>query len=252
MGVKFGLPISLIAHLGFAFGGLLIWSNNVTEFTELRIIPLELVTVAEFTNIKPTIKKPVEIEPIEEAEPEIPPEIQENAPTESEDGELLADTPPEEAPNVEPETPAFNLDDFSKMVDQARQENPDSNTQTVLKSEIAERTIVGAGDQDGMTLNPTEYIQSKMAGCYKIDTGAKDYKKLRIEVRVHLNIDGEVQDIDILNNMQIIASPNNSWRAARDNVVFALNQCAPYDKLPRTQFSNWKTTKMNFQPADEG
>ena len=251
-------------HLAFAFGGLLVCNSKVTQFTEVRIIPLELVTVAEVTNIKTAVKKPLPEEPedpeIPKEDPveepteiaEIPPEIPKDIPTETEDGELLADTPPEEEPNVEPEAPVFDLGAMSRMVDQARQENPNANTQVALGSEIAERNIVGAGQQDGMTLNPTEYIQTKMAGCYKIDTGAKDYRKLRVEVRVHLSIDGEVQDIDILNNMQIIASPNNSWRAARDNVVFALNQCAPYDKLPQTQFSTWKTTKMNFQPADEG
>jgi hypothetical protein len=240
-------------HTVFAFGGLLVWNSQVTEFSELRIIPLELITVSEITNIKPVRKKPEEDIPPEVTEPaeDVPPEL----PTESEDGELLADTPPEETPNVEPEAEqqaAFNLDDFSKMVDQARKDNPNANTQTVLKSEIGDREIIGAGQEDGMTLNYQEYIQTKMAGCWKIDSGAKDYRNLRVEVRVMLNKDGAVQDIAVLNNMRIIASPNDSWRAARDNVIFAINQCAPYDKLPNSDYSTWKTTKMTFQPPQEG
>jgi len=72
---------------------------------------------------------------------------------------------------------------------------------------------------------------------------------LRVEVQVHLGINGGIEGIDVLNNSQILASPNNSWRAARDNVISALNQCAPYDKLPKSDYDNWKKPKLNFQPS---
>jgi len=153
---------------------------------------------------------------------------------------------------VEPEpAPAFDLDAFSSMVDRARDENPDVNRQAVLGSEIADRNVQGVGDETANTVNSTEYIQSKMLNCYKIDTGAQDYRNLRVEVRINLSPEGEINNIKVLNEMQIIASPNNSWRAARDNVVFALNECAPYDKLPKDDYNTWKTTKLNFQPSDE-
>lgn len=270
IGVKFGFPISLIMHLGFVFGGVLIWNSSTSPLQDVRIIPLELVTVSDITNIKPTQKKPDPVEP-EELEPEsedpteevvpeeaelVPEEaepVAEDVPTESPDGELLADETPDEVPNVEPEPQSMDdfLNSFSQSVDQARKDNPDANRQAVLGSEIADRTVQGVGDQSGYTVNPTEYIQSKMLNCYKVDTGAQDYRNLRVEVRVNLSREGDIKDIKVLNEMQILASPNNSWRAARDNVVFALNECAPYDKLPKADYNNWKTTKLNFQPTDE-
>jgi len=233
------------------------WNSKTTALADVRIIPLELVTVSDITSIKPTRKEPepivTEPEPEEpEALPEPPEEIPEEVPTESPDGELLADETPDEVPNVEPEpAPAFDLDAFSSMVDRARDENPDVNRQAVLGSEIADRNVQGVGDETANTVNSTEYIQSKMLNCYKIDTGAQDYRNLRVEVRINLSPEGEINNIKVLNEMQIIASPNNSWRAARDNVVFALNECAPYDKLPKDDYNTWKTTKLNFQPSDE-
>jgi outer membrane biosynthesis protein TonB len=242
-------------HLSFLFGGLLIWNNNVSEFAEVRIIPLELVTVSDITNIKATRKLP---EPEPEPEPEIEPEPsldEPEIPEPEQETEAIPDDPLVEQPAVEPEAEqqaSFDLDAFSAMVDQARKEKPDANTQTVFKSEVGAQNIEGAGEGTGSSLHYNEYIQTKMRNCYKIDTGAKDYQKLRVEVLVHLSQQGEVQNIDILNNMQIIASPNKSWRAARDNVIFALNDCAPYDKLPKADYENWKRYKFNFQPAIEG
>ena len=267
--MKFGLPISLIMHLSFAFGGLLIWNNRTNQFADVRIIPLELVTVSDITNIKPMRKKPVEPEPVDEeipiaepdpeADPEVPaePELIEEVvetPTESPDGELLADETPEDVPNVEPKPPTLEelLNSASASVDQARKDNPNANSQQTLQSEVADRYIPGVGEETGNSVNATEYIQSKMLQCYKVDTGAKDYRNLRVEVRISLSRDGNINDIKVLNQMQIIASPNDSWRAARDNVIFALNDCAPYDKLPKDDYNYWKTTKLNFQPTDEG
>lgn len=255
--MRFGLPISLFMHGTFLFGGLLMWNNNATEFTELRIIPLDLVTVSDVTNIKTTRKKSLPdpiAEPEVESVPEIPEEIEvepepELIPQDDADAEPVPETKPkDEKPKQQA---SFDLDAFASMVDQARKENPNANNQTVLQSEIGERDVNGVGQGTGMTVDKVEYIRAKMRNCYKIDTGAKDYRDLRVEVRLHLNVDGKVEDIDILNNTQIIASPNNAWRAARDNVVFALNDCAPYDKLPKAEFGEWKSTRLNFQPAKE-
>ena len=193
--MKFGLPISLFMHLSFVFGGLLMWNNNVAELADVRIIPLDLVTVSEITNIKPVRKKvEPEAEPedqVTEPEPEPEPEILEpEQPTQDIEDEVSIIEQPEEPENVEPEKQAsFNLDDFAAVVDQARQENPDANTQTIFKSDVGERAIAGAGQEDGMTVSEQEYIRAKMRNCYKIDTGAKDYRSFRVEIRLHLNID---------------------------------------------------------------
>lgn len=242
-------------HITFVFGGLLIWNSKPAPLADVRIIALELVTVSEITNIKATRKlpDPVEPDPVEPEVPIKPPEIVPETLTESPDGKLLADETPPDVPTVAPEpVPSFDLEAFSSMVDKAREQNPNANTQQQLGIEIADRTVQGAGEGNGNTVDPITYIQSKMLNCYKIDTGAEDYRNLRVEVRVNLSPDGEIDNIKVLNEMQILASSNNSWRAARDNVIFALNECAPYDKLPKANYNDWKTAKLIFQPNDEG
>lgn len=246
--MKFGLPISLIAHFSLAFGGLVLWGGAAREFTDVRILPLKLVTVDDISNIKPVVKEPVEdpnpIEVFSEPEPEIP--------TESPDRELPVAPPGEPSKPMQKST--FNLDDFEALVKQLREENPGVKRQEILQSgtgtpEPGEYTITGIGPSTGLTIRAEEYIQAKMLACYKIDRGAEDYLNLRVEVQVHLGINGGIEGIDVLNNSQILASPNNSWRAARDNVISALNQCAPYDKLPKSDYDNWKKPKLNFQPS---
>jgi len=79
---------------------------------ETRIIPIELVSVAEVTNIRAAVKaetsEPAEV--VKEAELKI---LDETAPPVP-DEEIEDILPPE---NQEPEEPAFNLDKLASMID---------------------------------------------------------------------------------------------------------------------------------------
>ena len=241
--MKFGLPISVMLHVSAVFGGVIFWSGTVSSPDQALIIPLELVTVAKTTNIKPTIKKTPEIEP----EPETPPAQPQEEEAAAEDIPVL--------PHQEPEEPVFDLDALSAMVDTARQQDPDANTQHTISSETqipveGEHNVTGTGEQNAYTVNAQDYIKIKMKPCWPVDTGAKDYKKLRVEVRMRLDEYGEITQLSVLNSAQIIASSNNAWRAARDKVLAALRSCAPYDGLLTLDYDEWKNMKLNFQPGD--
>lgn len=272
--MKFGLPISFTLHALCVSGGLMLWQSKAKFVETAKIIPLEIVTVSDRTNIKPTRKEIVEkIEPekieVQKPEPEPPkPEIQK--PEVTKPIEVIPEQPvepvpektasalkPEEKTTAEPveetpKPPTFNLDAFSDMVNQSRTDNPDANRQIVLtgEAEQAKQTQSGVGAGDEMTASPTDYIRSRMEPCWHIDKGAEGYQSLRVEVTLDLSDKGEIVSLNIRNSARIIASGSSAWRAARENVVAALNECAPYEGLRSQKYETWKSMKLNFQPGD--
>ena len=262
--MKFGLPISFMLHGMAVFGGMFLWSGAAKELTQVNIIPLEIVTVSDVSNVKAARKKPPKELPKEPPKEDVaPPLVNPPKPIEtSPDGLLPADdTPPPEEPAERPKDelkdkpPAFNLDAFSDMVDEARTQSPDTSTQTVLGNEAAniemsDKNIEGVGAGTGATISVNDYIQSKMKPCWSVDKGAVDYQNLRVVVRLGLDNKGEITELKVINAAQIIASSNNSWRAARDRVITGLRECAPYDGLQMRNFEEWKTMKLNFQPGE--
>ncbi len=237
--MKFGLPISFALHGLVLFGGLLVLGKGVSNLQSEEVIPLKIVTVSEQTNIKPSQKEipikelPQDVPQVSVAKQELLPKAPKKIPTE--------------------QTKGFNLDDFSKMVEDARDKDPEASVQKVLvgEAQAAKVTQNGVGDKTDLTISPGDYIRAKMEPCWLIDKGAKDFQNLRIEVKLELNEKGEIQVLNITNSAQIIASPNNGWRAARENVVSALHECAPYDGLSALNYDEWKIMKLNFQPGDE-
>jgi len=56
--MKLGLPISFVLHGAAIFGGMFVYNGGIKPMPETRIIPIELVSVAEVTNIRAAVKAP--------------------------------------------------------------------------------------------------------------------------------------------------------------------------------------------------
>lgn len=280
--MKFGLPISFVLHGAAIFGGLFVYKGGVTPLPETRIIPIELVTVDETTNIRAAVKapKPEKVSP-PEAEPmtlETPMEnaLEEaaeakEAPKETaeaveivKEAELkvpdetelpVPDKEIEETKPVEPEPPAFDLDKLASMIDRSRETAPEKNQQKVLQSEtsnyvFAENSRAGSGEGTAMTVNEMDALQSAMYKCWRMPADAKNPEKLVVRLSVKILPDGYVQDVKVIDRArQRRNDPGNPfWDVAEQRAVRAVSQCGPYDFLPAEKYSQWKDMTLNFRP----
>lgn len=280
--MKLGLPISFVLHGAAIFGGMFVYSGAVKPLPETRIIPIELVSVTDTTNIRAAVKapKPEKITP-PEAEPMTLETPMENAPEEAEAKEAPKEVePPAEivkeaevkildedaipVPEVEievevtpqePEPPTFDLDKLSSMIDRSRETAPEKNQQRVLQSEtnnyvFAENSRAGSGAGTEMTVNEIDALQSAMYKCWRMPADAKNPEKLIVRLSVKILPDGFVQDVKIIDSArQRRADPGNPfWDVAEQRAVRAVSQCGPYDFLPAEKYSQWKDMTLNFRP----
>ena len=279
--MKLGLPISFVLHGAAIFGGLFVYKGNMKPLPETRIIPIELVTVTETTNIRAAVKvpKPEKITP-PEAEPMTLETPMENAPEEAEAKEApkevaepvevvkeaevkipdetalpIPDKVIEEVPPAEPEPPAFDLDKLASMIDRSRETAPEKNQQRVLQSEtnnyvFADNSRAGSGEGTAMTVNEMDALQSAMYKCWRMPADAKNPEKLVVRLSVKILPDGYVQDVKIIDKArQRRNDPGNPfWDVAEQRAVRAVSQCGPYDFLPAEKYSQWKDMTLNFRP----
>ena len=281
--MKLGLPISFVLHGAAIFGGLFVYKGGIKPLPETRIIPVELVTVTDMTNIRASIRtpKPEKITP-PEAEPMTLETPMENAPEAADANDApkptekpvevvkeaevkildekaipvpekeIEDLPPKPE---EPEEPAFDLDKLSSMIDLSRETAPEKNQQRVLQSEtnnyvFAENSRAGSGAGTEMTVNEMDALQSAIYKCWRMPADAKNPEKLIVRLSVKILPDGFVQDVKIIDSArQRRADPGNPfWDVAEQRAVRAVSQCGPYDFLPAEKYSQWKDMTLNFRP----
>lgn len=262
--MKFGWPISIIFHALFVAGGVLAFSKHIDTNDESRIIPVEMLSVSEFDNIRAAAKSnepeeppdtPMQLEtPMENApdvgtpdvatsEPETPTPA--NPPTDTEASDALK---PEE-----PTPPAFDLDSMSALIDKTRTTQPDANQQQTLQSEenfyaYAENARRGVGEGTDLSISEITALKSAMYRCWRIPLDAKNPEELIVSVRVRLRGNGTVQSADLVDPGAIRRSPNPYMTIAAQRAVNAVSKCAPYDFLPSNKYDTWKDMVLRFKP----
>lgn len=273
-----GLVLSLLVHAGILAAGLVYLPRAARVFEDTPIVPVDLVTVAETTNVRAAAPEP-EPEPEEAREetveeeidepapaPEPEPEPEETAPElidiepepvvdEPEpEAEPVEDEPePEPEPQPEPQRPEPRrterpaepsledmLGNLERQVDRARAE-------TGTPDQGERRRSAGEGRE--MTATLQDMIQSHLARCWRNSLDAPDPDELAVQVELSLTRDGELASPPrLVDQARVLNSPNPYLRIAGERALRAANQCAPYP-LPSEYYSQWRQITVNFAPS---
>ena len=273
--MKLGLPISLALHIG-VFGGFTFFAAEAKPLAEAKIIPVEILTVAPETNVSAAIKPPKPVLPEEQPEIMTSPTPMENAeevapevnitpkeqpvekqaeviPEISEEADPIAEPEPE--PDPEPETPVFDLDALSGLIDKTRETAPEANQQVALESEIAQtryediaRRAEGAGS--GQAATEADLVANAMYKCWRMPAAAKDAENLQVRLNVKLVIGGFVESVNLIDQAasRRLSPGNEYWDIAERSAIAAVNKCAPYNFLPEARYGIWRELILNLRP----
>lgn len=271
------MPISLLLHAAL-FSGVTLFAADAAPFSEAKIIPVEILTIDEATNVSAAVRAP---EPKPEPVVEIPeimttPTPMENAPEAADvvsiapsapPVEQVAEIPPEPEitdsivpqpeplPEPEPEEPSFDLDALSGLIDKTRETAPEVNQQVALESETAitryedaARRAVGEGS--GMSATETDQLLSAMRKCWRMPAAATDAQNLRVRLRVNLVPGGQVANVTLIDRAasRRLSPGNPFWEQAEREAIAAVHKCAPYDFLPEARYAVWRELVLNLRP----
>lgn len=276
--MRAGVPLSLVLHGALIAGGMIYLPQAARQFSAGVIVPVDLVTLADTTNVRAAAPDPV----IEEAPPEpetaveedseavvetpaaTPPPVEEERPVEVIDDGAPDETTPEPEPAVE-ETPApptprerpeqprqqppvreqqqasMDLDYLSGLVDQARESQPrrPGNAETGERRE-------GAGAGTAMTATLADLVISQAQPCFRSSIDAPNPERLNVTVRVRLNRDGSLAEPPVSTNSgRIRASGDPFWLVAEERALAAIIDCSPF-RLPADQYSQWRLIDVTF------
>ncbi len=272
-----GLVVSLVVHAGFIAAGVIYLPRAAQLLETTPYVPIELVSLAETTNVtaaapepepepeEEIIEEPVEEEPTlddaiadpapapeqaPEPEPEpaviTPDPVEDEAEREPEpepEPEPVREEPrrPDPAPEPEPAEPSFfdSLDDLAATVDEAREDRATDSGER--------RRSVGNGEANTATLQVI--LQNHLARCWRNSLDAPHPDELAVEVELSLNRNGELMGPPrLIDQGRILSSPNPYLRVAGERALRAASLCAPYP-LPPEQYSEWRQITANFAPS---
>ena len=230
------------------------------------IIPVELMQVAEETNVAPTVIEPppeppsevlptpapppppppppeeVEVAPEPDQKPEPPPE----PPKVAEAAKPPPKPPvPRQRPKPEPPQPQFSVDSVLALLDSRTPKPP-----VPPQAQVAETVTKGLGAQTASTLDLRDALLSQIRECWNVPVGAPTPEKLIVQVRVFLARDGSLAQPPLLEPQTRAAAASNPYmRTAAEAALRAVNVCEPYKLLPVDRYDSWREIVMTFDPS---
>lgn len=253
-----GVIGSTTLHVAVIGATLIVWPRSLDLPSETPpVVPVELVTIADQTNIAPTVKEP---EPAPEPEEQQQPQ-QEEAKAETPPPEEQAEPAPDESESVEPEpqkpapTPMprmkpqpdkskFDVDSILAMLDKRT-----SKSAPPANAKVAERTMRGIGELNAMTMDLEDALRNQIAPCWSPPLGAPSGSEVVVDFDLILNPDGSVARPPQLDANSAAAAASSPYtRAAAEAARRAIYKCAPY-KLPADRYDQWREINpFHFDP----
>jgi outer membrane biosynthesis protein TonB len=241
---------AVVLHLAIVFAALFTWTHRLDIVEESPpVVPVDLVTIAQKTNIAPTVRiEHKTMEPVPIQAPTTPPDLSTQTPplpqmTEPAPSPTVKPTPPVTVPKTKPQ-PAEKDDSLEKLLHSV------TATPQPTKGKAAPKTQKGFGAQTAMTMDLRDALKNAIEQCWNPPAGAPHPEQLIVSFHLTLNPDGSVVGTPQLTAESNAAAAGNPFmRAAADAARRAIFVCAPY-KLPPDRFADWRESTINFDPRD--
>ena len=259
-----GFLASLLLHVCIFAGALVTLQHAKLDIIDQSppMVPVDLVTIGEKTNIAPTVQEQPKLTQ-EQIQPEkqdiLPPALptfQEAEPAPSEQTTpKLALAKPERLP-----APRSKPKDVEKKSKKSVDEDVNALLNNILSSKpaaprnarVASRAQRGFGDQNQMTMDLRDSLRNQIEQCMNWGTvaGAPNAQNIIVVIDLTLNPDGSVAQRPQLESESASEEARDPYvRAAADAALRAIHVCAPY-KLPPDRYADWRDSQVRFSPRD--
>jgi hypothetical protein len=233
-GSPYGASASLLLH-GLAVAALLFSFRGFVPPAESNMVPVDLVTIAEETNVaaaappepqQETFERP----PLEPLAPPPEPEMIEPAPVEPRMPQFKI---------AEPEKPRPERNDINALLNQLTRPEP-----APRQARQATRAVTAVGPGNAATASLADALRNAIRGCWHVIPGAPNPAEQIVSFELRLNRDGTIAGWMPLDP----PSSNSYTRSAAEAARRAAYECQPYNMLPADRYSEWREFRLRFDP----
>ena len=248
------------------------------------IVSVELIQIAEKTNIPFAPKAKKIIEKVKEEEKKLvskqaPPKKIKKTKTKTvvsldQNNEKIDNKTPEAIPLPKKtvkkiETKKENKQNPEKVVNEVKQVSefekkdlfdPSNIAALIDKSKIDSADVLKKNnditqDQEmnvettGLTLSEEDALKAQIFGCWSIPLGLPYNENLLVRIKLRLDPDGSVAKTEILDHARMNKPGQGFYKVLAESALRAVKLCQPL-KVPSTGYERWKELQLNFDARE--
>ena len=248
------------------------------------IVSVELIQIAEKTNIPFAPKAKKIIEKVKEKEKKLvseqaPPKKVKKTKTKTvvsidQKNDKIDNQTPEAIPLPEKTVKKIKtkkenkqnpekVDNEVKQVSEFEKKNfidPNNIAALIDKSKIDSAKVVKKNDDitqdqdrnvetNGLTLSEQDALKAQIFGCWSIPLGLPYNENLLVRIKLRLEPDGSVVKTEILDHARMNKPGQSFYKVLAESALRAVKLCQPL-RVPSTGYERWKELQLNFDARE--
>ena len=139
----------------------------------------------------------------------------------------------------------FDPNNIAALIDKSKEE-----TAEVLKTnndinQDQERNV----ENTGLTLSEEDALKAQIFGCWSIPLGLPYNENLLVRIKLKLKPDGTVSKTEILDHARMNKPGQGFYKVLAESALRAVKLCQPL-RVPTTGYERWKELQLNFDARE--
>ena len=139
----------------------------------------------------------------------------------------------------------FDPNNIAALIDKSKIDSADVLKKTDRITQDQDKNI----ENTGLTLNEEDALKAQIFGCWSIPLGLPYNENLLVRIRLRLEPDGSVVKTEILDHARMNKPGQAFYKVLAESALRAVKLCQPL-RVPSTGYERWKELQLNFDARE--
>ena len=139
----------------------------------------------------------------------------------------------------------FDPNNIAALIDKSKVDSADLVKKNDDITQDQDRNIENAG----LTLSEEDALKAQIFGCWSIPLGLPYNENLLVRIKLRLEPDGSVAKTEILDHARMNKPGQGFYKVLAESALRAVKLCQPL-RVPSTGYERWKELQLNFDARE--
>jgi len=139
----------------------------------------------------------------------------------------------------------FDPNNIAALIDKSKEQTAEITKKTNEVTQDQVRNI----ENTGLTLNEEDALKAQIFGCWSIPLGLPYNENLLVRIKLELKPDGSITKTEILDHARMNKPGQGFYKVLAESALRAVKLCQPL-RVPSTGYERWKELQLNFDARE--
>ncbi len=139
----------------------------------------------------------------------------------------------------------FDPNNIAALIDKSKEESAEILKTNNEITQDQERSV----ENTGLTLSEEDALKAQIFGCWSIPLGLPYNENLLVRIKLKLKPDGTVSKTEILDHARMNKPGQGFYKVLAESALRAVKLCQPL-RVPSSGYERWKELQLNFDARE--